>query len=197
MNQTIAYYNKNAKAFCDSTFHADMSICRNRFLHFLPKDKNITILDAGCGSGRDSRYFLERGFSVEAMDASEKICEIATQNIGQKVQCMRFQDITYIERFDGIWACASLLHVSRAELPAVLHRLYQALQSQGILYASFKYGASETVRGERQFSDLQEDSGRELLVSAGFSVLECFVTMDVRAERKGEKWLNIIGKKPG
>lgn len=197
MNQTIAYYNKNAKAFCDNTFHADMSICRNRFLSLLPKDrdKNITILDAGCGSGRDSLCFMKQGFLVEAFDASEAICRIAEQNLGQEVTCMSFEDISYIERFDGIWACASLLHVSRRNLPAVLHRLYRALKSQGIIYASFKYGNSEEVRGERQFSDFKEDSGRELFESAGFTVLECFVTTDVRPDHSAEKWVNIIGKK--
>lgn len=138
---------------------------------------------------------MKQGLFVEAFDASEGICRIAEENLGQKVACMSFEDISYVERFNGIWACASLLHVSKAELPSVLYRLYQALKSQGILYASFKYGEGETIRGERQFSDFQEESGKELFVSAGFTVLECFVTTDVRAERKEEKWLNIIGKK--
>lgn len=197
MNQTIAYYNKNAQAFCDHTFHADMSICRNRFLSLLPKDKdtNITILDAGCGSGRDSLCFMEQGFFVEAFDASEAICRIAEQNLGQKVACMSFEDISYTERFHGIWACASLLHVSRRELPSAMHRLYQALKPQGILYASFKYGDGEVVRGERQFCNFQEKSGKELFESAGFTVLECFVTTDVRPDHDTEKWINVVGKK--
>lgn len=199
MNQTIAYYNKNAKAFCDNTFHADMRSCRNRFISFLPKPKgeNITVLDAGCGSGRDSLCFMKQGFLVEALDASEELCRLAEQNLGQKVPCMSFEDISYIERFDGIWACASLLHVSRRNLPAVLHRLYRALKSQGIIYASFKYGDSEVVRGERQYSDFKEDSGMELFTSAGFMVLECFTTTDVRPDHSAEKWINIIGRKLG
>lgn len=193
MNQTIIYYNTNAKAFCDDTFHADMSHCRNKFLSYLARGSFI--LDAGCGSGRDSRYFMEHGYSVEAFDAAEEICRIAGQNIGQAVKCMEFRDIVDKERFHGIWACASLLHVSREELPFIMQKLYQALIPRGILYASFKYGTSEALRGGRQFSDFREDTAKELFETAGFTLLECFITSDVRAERSNEMWINVIGRK--
>lgn len=202
MNQTIEYYNKNAEAFCDTTLHADMSDCRNRFLQYL--SPGARILDAGCGSGRDSRCFLEQGFCIEAFDAAEEICRIAEKHIGQPVTCMRFEDMEYEARFEGIWACASLLHVSRKELPQVLQRLYCALKPMGILYASFKYGdagsdfiasASSTDKGERYFINFTEAGIIELLEASAFTILECFVTSDVRKDRSTEKWVNVIAKK--
>lgn len=192
MNQTILYYNTNAKTYCDDTFHADMSHCRNRFLSYLANGSFL--LDAGCGSGRDSRYFMEQGFSVEAFDAAEEICRIAERNIGQAVACMQFRDITAQERYHGIWACASLLHVSGEELLSILQMLRQALKPQGILYASFKYGDSEVVREGRRFTNLTEIPAKKLLEGAGFTVLECFLTPDVRPGRNRELWLNTISR---
>ena len=193
MNKTIQYYDNNAKEFCSETFLADMSQCWNRFLNYLPS--NAWILDAGCGSGRDSKAFIESGYQVEAFDASREICKIASANIGQEVMCMRFDELTYEMQFDGIWASASLLHVSKQDLPVVMEKLYVALKPQGILYASFKYGEGEMIRGERSFTDFAEVSVKELLEDAGFVVLECFVTSDVREGRSDEKWVNVIGRK--
>lgn len=193
MNKTVEYYNKNAKEFCDSTFYLDMSECQKRFLNYLPN--GALILDAGCGSGRDSKYFLSQGYQVEAFDASEEICKIASANIEQEVKCMEFEAVTCETKFEGIWASASLLHVSRRELPQVMQQLYRALKTQGILYASFKYGEDEVIRGARRFSDFTDRSVRELLDGAGFKILECFITSDVREGRSDEAWVNVIGKK--
>lgn len=193
MNQTIEYYNRNAGAFCDATLHSDMSDCRNRFLQYL--SPGALILDAGCGSGRDSRCFLEQGFCIEAFDAAEEICRIAEKHIGQPVTCMRFEDMEYEARFEGIWACASLLHVSRKELPQVLQRLYCALKPMGILYASFKYGDSDIDKDERHFINFTEAGIIELLEASAFTILECFVTSDVRKGRSAENWVNVIAKK--
>lgn len=193
MNQTIEYYNRNAGAFCESTIHADMSYCRNRFLQYL--SPGAYILDAGCGSGRDSRHFLEQGFRIEAFDAAEEICRLAEGHIGQPVKCMRFEDMEYEERFDGIWACASLLHINREILPQILRRLHRALMPMGILYASFKYGDTELDKGERYFINFTEDGIIELLEASAFTVLECFVTSDVREGRSAERWVNVIGRR--
>lgn len=150
-NKTIEYYNKHTREFIDRTIGSDMSFCQNKFINLLKPGS--LILDAGCGSGRDSRFFLEQGFRVEAIDASTEMCRAAAEYIGQPVKCMRFDELTDVSRFDGIWASASLLHVEKSELPAILRKLHRALKPDGILYASFKYGDQEEERLERFFSD--------------------------------------------
>lgn len=193
MNETILYYEDNAAEFCKNTLDADMTFCRNKFLSYLKPGSHI--LDAGCGSGRDSKAFMELGYQVTAMDASQKICEEAEKVIECKVLCQSFEEIEIENAYDGIWACASLLHVSQEKLPEVLHRLKQALKDGGILYASFKYGVGEKVKNGRIFNNYNECTLRSLMEEAGFEVLEVFVTEDVREDRKGEKWVNGVGVK--
>lgn len=193
MNQTISYYEEHAAEFCKSTLDADMSFCRNHFLKYLNSQSRI--LDAGCGSGRDSKVFADLGYCVTAMDASPKICEEAGKVLGQKVLCQSFEVLDMEKMFDGIWACASLLHVPSEKMPEVLHRLKRALKDEGILYASFKYGDGEMIKQGRNFSNYDEQTLKKLMQDAGFEILELFVTEDVREGRSGEKWVNVIGKK--
>lgn len=194
MNSTIDYYNKNAKEFCENTVDADTSICRNAFLKYMaPKSK---ILDAGCGSGRDSKVFIEKGYDVTAIDASPEICKLATEFIGMSVLVKRFEDLSYQDEFNGIWACASLLHIKKSKLPDVIEKLHNALKNGGVIYASFKYGESEGISNDRFFSYFTEDECQMLFErNERFEILECFVTEDVREECQGNKWVNIIGRK--
>ena len=195
MSETILYYEENAAEFCRNTLNADMAFCRNKFLSYLKPGAHI--LDVGCGSGRDSKAFMELGYRVTAMDASQKICEEAENVLERKVLCQSFEEIDEEKIFDGIWACASLLHVSKEKLPEVLHRMKRALKDGGILYASFKYGEGETVQNGRLFNNYNEGTLRSLMEEAGVEVSEVFVTEDVREDRKGEKWVNGIGVKKG
>ena len=112
-NSTIDYYNRNAARYFNETVHADVSEIRDRFAQMLPPGG--TILDLGCGSGRDSKAFIEQGFRVVAVDGSEKLCKLAQAYIQQPVVCSDFLDYKPNETFDGIWACASLLHLTEAE----------------------------------------------------------------------------------
>lgn len=194
MNETtIQYYDLHAETFVAGTEHADMSVCRERFLHYLkPGDR---ILDAGCGSGRDTLAFRGAGYAVDAFDASEEICRIASERTGIRVQQLRFEELEGTEEYEGIWACASLLHVQEADLPDVLRRLYRLLKPQGVLYASFKYGSGERRKEGRLFLDLQEQACRQYLEEAGLAVRELFITGDVREGRGGERWVNAIAEK--
>ena len=193
MNQTISYYDENAEEFCRNTFDADMSFCRDKFLKYLKPD--AAILDAGCGSGRDGVAFNQLGYHVTAMDASPKICREAEKVLGQKVICKTFEELDDENVYDGIWACASLLHVPKERMGEVLHRLKRALKDGGILYASFKYGEEEKVVNGRLFSNYDEQSLRALMEGNGFEVLEVFVTQDVRESRSEERWVNVVGVK--
>ncbi len=105
---------------------------------------------------------------------------------------MLFQEIDYRNEFDGIWACASLLHVSMEELPDVLGLLARALKDDGILYVSFKYGEFCGEQNGRAFTDLDEESFRVLIEkNPDFSIQEQFISIDVRPEQN-ERWLNAI-----
>lgn len=88
VNKTIDYYNKNVDNYCKQTVSVDFATTQNEFLNMLPK-KSL-ILDFGCGSGRDSLAFLKRGYNVEAIDGSEKMCKSASQIIGVRFFLMRF-----------------------------------------------------------------------------------------------------------
>ena len=192
-NRTIEYYDSHAAEFAAGTESADMSECRSRFLSYLEPGQRI--LDAGCGSGRDMVAFMKEGFAAEGFDASSELCRIASKKTGVHVRQLRFEEVDGEEEYDAVWACASLLHVNRADLPDVLQRIYRLLRTGGIFYASFKYGSGERTKEGRYFKDLEEEEGRALMEEAGFSVKEVFITRDVRPNRYDEKWINLIMRK--
>ena len=111
-DNTIKYYEEHAEEFAANTINADMEEIRRRFLAYLPE--RARILDFGCGTGRDTRAFLELAYEVTALDGSESMCRIASDFTGTPVRCMNFLDYTPAdgEYYDGIWACASLLHLN-------------------------------------------------------------------------------------
>lgn len=194
MKETLSYYNQNADAFVEGTLKADMSNQYRYFSKYLsPGDK---VLDLGCGSGRDSAWFSSLGFEVTAIDGSEELCKRVKENYGIHARCIKFEDISFVAEFDAIWACASLLHVTKAEMPNVLGKVSAALKPGGVLYASFKYGDDERVSNGRFFNDYTENDLDTLLTSENqLSLLEYWITEDVRPDRSGERWLNFIARK--
>lgn len=193
MDDTLNYYNQNAEAFIEGTRNADMSEQYRLFLKHLSGGK---LLDLGCGGGRDSAYFASLGFAVTAADGSEELCRRVRESYGIPALCIKFEELSFAEEFDGVWACASLLHVKKADLPGVLEKVSAALKPGGVLYASFKYGSQERICGGRFFNDYTEEDLDTLLTAENqLSLLEYRITEDVRPERSGEKWLNLIAKK--
>lgn len=191
MNETINYYNSKADEFYNSTVDAKMNAQYNMFEKYLYPGG--CILDCGCGSGRDTKYFLEQGYEVIAIDGSDELCKKARELTGIDVKNMYFQDINFESQFDGVWACASLLHVPKEELAGVLDRIKTAIVPKGILYISFKYGEFVGERNGRFFTDLTEEEFNEIIASVGgFKVQETHVSRDVRPGRVNEKWLNSI-----
>ena len=192
-DKTIHYYDTHAEEFCAGTIDADMSACRARFLAYLHPGQKI--LDAGCGSGRDSLAFLNEGYDVEAFDASGELCRIASEKTGIAVRQQRFEELEGSDLYDGIWACASLLHVKKEDLPKVLEQLHRMLKSRGVIYVSFKKGSGERIKNDRYFNDLSEADISDLLTAAGFEVKEIFTTQDVRDGRADEAWVNAIAER--
>lgn len=194
MNQTLTYYNQNANSFASGTISVEFESMQRRFLEKLQPGAHI--LDFGCGSGRDTKYFLEQGFFVEATDGSEELVNIASKYTGIEVRYELFQELNEIERFDGIWACSSILHLPKAELKDVLEKMMRAIKHQGYIYTSFKYGNFEGERHGRYFTDMTEEAFAELIKDIReLKIEEQWITYDVRPGRGEEKWLNLILKK--
>lgn len=193
-NKTIEYYNKNAPQFIATTANVEFQHMQNHFLDKL--HTGAYILDFGCGSGRDTKYFLEQGYLVDAIDGSEELCKCAGELTGIEVKQMYFQELSEVEKYDGIWACSSILHLELGELETVLKKMTLAVKANGIIYTSFKYGTFSGERNGRYFTDMTEKTFAELLRKIpGLEIEEQWITSDVRPGRGEEKWLNLILRK--
>ena len=191
---TLEYYNKNAYKYTDGTINVDFKKVQNKFISYLPESG--AILDFGCGSGRDTKYFISKGYDVEATDGSEELCRIATDNTGIKARHMLFSELDEYERYDGIWACSSVLHLPKSELKNVFRKMIHATKPGGYIYMSFKYGEFEGYRNGRYFTDFTEESFDEFIGDfTDIVITEKWVSSDVRPDRGNEKWLNLILQK--
>ncbi len=187
---TIDYYQQNADEFFNGTINVDMSNIYQHFTKDLPA--NTLILDAGCGSGRDSKAFLDMGYQVEAFDASSEMVKRASKHTGLNVKHAVFDDVTAIDKYDAIWCCASILHVPEDDLPCTLATLAAALRQSGIWYVSFKYGNSQREKDGRSFTDINEQRLVEMVSSiSNIDISSTWITEDNRPDRN-EKWLNAI-----
>ena len=194
IDTTLQYYQENAGVFVEGTVSADMHDARTRFLRLLPSQAYI--LDFGCGSGRDTKAFLEQGCRVDAADGSAELCRMATELTGIQVKQMLFEELSTVEQYDGIWACASILHLPRKELGGILQKISDALKPGGVLYSSFKYGGFEGIRRGRYFTDLTEDSLAGLMAEVpSLQIVDIWITNDVRPGREKERWINILSRR--
>ena len=193
--KTKDYYNNNAQEFVNSTFMVDMQSLYQPFLNLLPDFGRI--LDLGCGSGRDALAFKNMGYQIEAMDYSAELVKQASDLTGIEVRLQSFYDLDEINTYDGIWACASLLHCERHRLVDVLQRMIQSLKANGVIYMSFKYGDQDREKDGREFTDLNEQQAGELLVHFNqVSLAKQWISIDKRPDRT-EQWLNLLWKKNG
>ncbi len=194
MNSTIAYYNEHASAFIEETVNVDFHWTQDHFLSLMPRCAHI--LDFGCGSGRDIKYFRSKGFRAEGIDGSDEMCYRASIYTETKVRKMLFQDLSDIASFDGIWACASVLHLDSQELRQVLKKMAAATIDEGAMYLSFKYGDFEGEREGRFYNDMTESKFRRIMSSIpSLTLEESWVSSDVKPGRENDKWLNLILKK--
>ena len=191
---SFEYYEENHQEFITNTLNVDMSELYKPFCQMLPKGAKI--LDAGCGSGRDTLFFLNQGFKVVAIDASLKMVNATQEMTEADCRHMSFENLNLEETFDAIWACASLLHVRREKLTSVLDKFANILLPSGLLYASFKLGTEERLVGKRYFNDMTPETFDTALTSVvGLKSNKMWITDDVRPQRGDEKWFNCIVKK--
>ena len=194
IDKTINYYNENAETFYQNTVDIDLEPFYEKFLRYIP-DKG-KILDVGCGSGRDSLYFIKSGYDVTSIDASEEMVKLSSALTGQSTIHLRIEDIDYQNKFNGIWACASLLHIENILTEKVLISLGNALKKNGVLYASYKYGANTSILEGRYYNNFDESSfGAVIGNIEKLDIVNQWTTDDLRPDRENEKWLNVLLKK--
>ena len=172
----------------------DLEFNHKKFIDRLPE--RALILDFGCGSGRDTKYFISKGYQVDAVDGSIELCKLASEYTGIKVKHMLFNELAQVGMYDGIWACSSILHLPLSELGNVMSKMIVALKSGGIIYTSFKYGNFSGERDGRYFTDMTENTFADFIKQIENAILEeQWITSDARPKRGKEKWLNIILRK--
>jgi SAM-dependent methyltransferase len=188
MNKTNEYYSTNMQDFVDNTIYLDMSSLYSIFEKYLKSGD--TVLDLGFGSGRDSLYFSKKYITYSIDPVDEFVAHGKSMGL-EHVFRMSAEEMNFENMFDGIWACASLLHVAKEQLSFVFEKCEKALKENGTLYVSFKYGDFFGERNGRYFLDLNEGSIKHFLQNTNLKIIEYFITEDVRPERT-EKWFNVI-----
>ena len=188
----MSYYSKHAKEYIDRTINVDMRDYYSIFLGYI--ESSSKILDVGFGSGRDSLYFSKLGYEVTSIDPIKEFCENGI-NLGLKdVKQMSIEDITYLNQFNGIWACASLLHLESSKLVDVFNKCYSSLKDNGVMYVSFKYGDYEGYIEDRYFTYLKEESFKDIISKTNFKIEKLWINESDKLNRD-IKWLNIILRK--
>lgn len=194
IDPTVEYYEKNAAVFIESTINANVSDLYKPFEELLTP--GCRILDLGCGSGRDSKYFAEKGYDVVALDPSSEMCAQTKKLVHIPVYEMRAEEMQFSNEFGGVWACASLLHVPRDKQKNVLHSIVTALKDEGILYASWKYGTQDRTADGKNYIDMNEPLMYEIINEVPeMHIVKMWTTEDVRNEYSMQKWLNVLLRK--
>jgi SAM-dependent methyltransferase len=189
---TISYYETHAPDYANKTQSVDMAKVYNRFLNHIPPGGKI--LDAGSGSGRDTLAFLGRDYQVDALDASPRLAALSTQLTGVPTKVLRFQELDIVSRYDGVWACASLLHLKASELVDAFARLQRALNPNGIIYASFKVGTEERVAVDgRWFTDMNEERLHHILKDVPkLTLVDIWLSAGEDTFYGQGEWLNVL-----
>lgn len=192
---TLDYYNKNSEEYFNSTLNVDMTNTYKEFLKLVPEGGKI--LDLGCGSGRDSMNFIKLGYEVIAVDGAKKLAKRASVLLGKEVIVSTFEELELKEKFHGIWACASLLHIKREDLKTVLNNLYNNLDDNGVFYMSFKYGEKEYVDDKNRYFNCFTDESIISFINENtkYNILGLYITEDKLGRVNEVKWVNLICNK--
>ncbi len=195
---TLKYYEDQAAEYCAQTQNWDVAKLHTLFEKYLPQ--NAYILDFGCGSGRDSKHFLEQGYRVRATDGSTAICKLASEYIGQEVNHLLFNQLDDKNTYDGIWACSSILHIERENLPDIFTKMLRALKPGGVIYTSFKVGDGSKIKEGKLYTEFTPEDLAQLLQSLPIQsqIIEYTTNTSHKRSRPGfNEWGNyIIQKSP-
>lgn len=148
-SKTIDFYNENAFDYYHQTYTADMDGIYKRVRKYIPNGSRV--LDAGCGVGRDTEYFIKHGFKVTSFDASKEMVSFCNQYSFAYCEQLSFKDIDYPPIFSLVWTCASLLHLNKHDFEYAIKRLFKATQYNGHIYFSLKKKSDNTETSKRKF----------------------------------------------
>ena len=192
---TLEYYNKNAKIYFEQTVEGNLKENYDKFLSKIPQ--NAYILDFGCGSGRDSKYFIENGYKVNAIDGSIEMCKLASKYINQKVKCMKFDELDEENIYDAIWACSSILHVEKEKLPEILTKMVKALKTNGIIFTAFKKGEGYEIKEGKYYNFLTKEELEKVLsnINQNVKIIDYFETLSSTKRPEKVIWSNYILQK--
>ena len=191
---TLSFYENNADVYAQQTASVDLADLYEQFLNLLPNGGRI--LDVGCGSGRDLRAFKLMGFDCVGIDPSSNLARIAHEYSGCETIVTGVEGVSFESSFDGVWACASLLHLPRRRLPVALNRIHIALKPTGLFFISIQQGEGESVATDgRFFARYSLTELNELVNSAGFVVLREWSTDDAQQKRRAISWINILARR--
>lgn len=193
MKETIDYYNRNADWYYWTTVAVDLDALRKKFASYLPYE--ATIIDMGCGSGRDVMAFSDMGHHVIGLDASEELVKLARERLEIKAVVGDMSYWKSREPYDGVWCCASLIHLNGVEKKRFFSNLEYNLKPGGIIFISVKDGIETGIDAEGRYqSNCSEEELREYLKGAGCEILEILTTEDALG-RERFKWLNVFARK--
>ena len=188
---TLSWYRENAIQYAEETRN---SLVLDALWEFLSRIKEGgTILDYGSGSGRDSAYFINKGFSVDSLDGSAEMKAQAERLFGIKVKLSSFLSLEEKEKYDGIWAQASILHLEEHDLRVALTLIERALKRDGVFYSSFRKGEGDGYENGRWYTNMTERRFLSFL-PASLYVEKIWESQDVRPG-VSRTWLSIICRK--
>ena len=190
---TLSWYKENAPLYAEETKNSLVYDALGEFLSRV--EEKGRILDLGCGSGRDSFFFLQRGFSVDSLDGSEDMKREADRLFGINVRLSDFLSLDEYEEYDGVWAQASILHLEEENLRKALFLISRSLKNGGVFYSSFRKGDEDGYEGGRWYTNMTESRFSSLLPS-NLHIEKVWEGKDVRPG-VNKTWLSIISRKEG
>ena len=192
---TIEYYNKNAETYFEQTVESNLQVVYDEFLSRIPD--NSYILDFGCGSGRDSKFFIENGYKVKAIDGSIEMCKLASKYINQDVECMKFEELDEENIYDGVWACSSIVHVEKEKLPNILNKMIKALKQNGVIFVSFKKGTGYEIKEGKYYNFLVKEEFEKILenLNTNVKIIDYRENISNSKRPKASEWSNIFFQK--
>jgi SAM-dependent methyltransferase len=193
---TLDHYNRNAQNFVVGTRDHDVSQNIAALLENLSGERPLTILDFGCGPGRDLKKFTELGHVAIGLEGAERFIPIAAAESGCEVWHQNFLELDLPEGFfDGVYANASLFHVPSLELPRVLRELHATLKADGVLFSSNPHGHNEEGMSNGRYGAFHDlETYRKYLAAAGFIEITHYYR-PVGRPRDQQPWLASVWRR--